>query len=415
LKVNRATALRKLLCFCALLLLVVLFSGCHTFRFYGQAIQGQYQILADQENIDELLKSPQTPAELKARFELIGALRSFANAHLHLRVDSHYQKYVDLRRPYVVWNVEAASELSMQPKTWWYPFVGSLDYRGYFTKNGATNYAAYLRSQGLDVSVGGVQAYSTLGWFKDPVLNTFVFESDAELAELLFHELGHQQAFARGDTEFNEAFATSVGQEGTRRWLRSRGHEAELAAYLTNLQRNDQFVHLVLRTRSRLEALYGDERDETGKIRPNPKPSRLQNEQIRKEKQLIINDLKREYTMLKSTWNGDSQYDGWFERELNNSHFNAIAAYYDLVPGFEQLLADNGGDLQKFYEAAKRLAKAPRTERHAALRLLAQRARPGLNPQNGLASAGATAPKPNGQPVREDRSQAAAAREIQTN
>src|SRR5512140_1396453 len=157
-------------------LVVVALCGCKTLTFYTQAARGQYQIFAHEHSIEALLRDPKTPEKLKKRFELLLALRVFADKELRLPVDGHYRKYVDLHRPFVVWNVQAAPEFSMEPKTWWYPLVGSLAYRGYFFQPYATNYAAYLRQQGYDVAVGGVEAYSTLGWFKDPVLNTFIFE-----------------------------------------------------------------------------------------------------------------------------------------------------------------------------------------------------------------------------------------------
>ncbi len=356
----------------AVLLLVVVaaVSGCHTLGFYGQALKGQYQIFANERTITKLLADTNTPAPLKARFELLLKLRTFAASDLKLPVDEHYQKYVDLQRPYVVWNVEAAPEFSLEAKTWWYPLVGSLEYRGYFSKPGATNYAGYLRRKGYDVSVGGVEAYSTLGWFKDPVLNTFIFEPDSELAEIIFHELGHQRVFARGDTDFNEAFATSVGEEGARRWLEGKGDTNALQRYEAHLHRNGQFVHLVQTTRAQLEALYGDERTENGKLRAARKtdaPSPV----LRQRKQEILDDMKHEYGRLRTDWGGDPEFDGWFQRPLNNAHLNSVAAYYDLVPAFEELLAQNGGDLEKFYQAAERLSKKPRTERHEELRALA--------------------------------------------
>jgi predicted aminopeptidase len=285
-------------------------------------------------------------------------------------VDDHYRKYVDVHRSYVVWNVEAAPEFSMQPKSWWYPLVGSLEYRGYFSKSGATNYARYLRAKGLDVSVGGVEAYSTLGWFKDPVLNTFIFEPDADLAEIIFHELGHQRVFARGDTDFNEAFATTVGQEGACRWLKAKGDTAARDQYLAHLQRNAQFVHLIMGTRAELEALYGDERTDDGKVKATNKKQNIPPEQLREQKRRIMADLKKRYAVLKAQWGGNTEFDDWFVHETNNSHLNSIAAYYDFVPAFEQILTANGGDLEKFYNAVERLSKKPKKERHEELRAL---------------------------------------------
>jgi predicted aminopeptidase len=362
--------LRKWLVAPALLLAVLAMSGCQTFSFYGQAIKGQYGIVAHQQRIEKLLGDPLTAPSLRAKFELVQSLRAFAEKDLKLPVDGHYQRYVDLHRPFVVWNVEAAPEFSLEPKGWWYPFVGSLEYRGYFSERDARNYAARLQKKGYDVYVGGVTAYSTLGWFKDPVLNTFVFDPEPDLAETIFHELGHQRVFASGDTDFNEAFATTVGQEGARRWLRAKGDRAALEKYLAELQRTRQFAQLLKRTRNRLETLYEDTRTDEGKLKAARKPRALPPEQLRREKQDLIARLQREYAQLKSQWGGDTEYDEWFARPVNNAQLNSVAAYYDLVPGFERLLQQNGGELGKFYEAADKLAREPKTERDNWLRTL---------------------------------------------
>ncbi len=367
-KTKRHSKLKKLVAVLLLAAVVVMVSGCKTLSFYAQAIKGQYQIFAHEQAVQKLLTDPKTPDRLKRRLEVVEQLRAFADKQLRLPVDGHYRKYVDLHRSYVVWNVQAAPEFSMQPKTWWYPLVGSLDYRGYFSRGSATNYAAYLRRKDLDVAVGGVQAYSTLGWFKDPLLNTFLFESDADLAEILFHELGHQRVFARGDTDFNEAFATTVGEEGARRWLRSVRTPVELDEYLAHLHRNDQFVHLVMKTRARLETLYGDERTSEGKVKATDRDKNVPQDRLRQQKEQIFSDMKREFAAVRKEWNGNKEFDWWFEHPINNAHLNSVAEYYDLVPGFERLLAQNGGDLEKFYEAAERLSKQPRRERDAWLK-----------------------------------------------
>ena len=278
-----ARRVRKWLVAPALLLAVLATTGCQSVSYYGQAIKGQYEIVARRERIEKLLADPHTPAPLKTKLQLVESLRAFATKDLKLPVDGHYQKYADVRRPFVVWNVEAAPEFSLEPKTWWYPIVGSLEYRGYFSERGATNYAVRLRKKGYDVYVGGVQAYSTLGWFKDPVLNTFVFEPEPDLAETLFHELAHQQVFASGDTDFNEAFATTVGQEGARRWLRAKGDKAAAEEYLVQLRRTAQFARLIQSTRERLEALYGDERTEAGKLEATKKRRAVPPAQLRQE------------------------------------------------------------------------------------------------------------------------------------
>jgi predicted aminopeptidase len=351
----------------ALALVVGVLSGCQTLSFYKQALKGQYQLFAHQERVEKLLADPHLPSSLRAKLQLVQDLRRFAGQELNLPVDGHYRKYVDVHRPFVVWNVEAAPEFSLESKTWWYPLVGSLKYRGYFSESMARDYANALRQKGYDVYTGGVEAYSTLGWFKDPVLNTFILLPEADLAETLFHELGHQRVFARGDTDFNEAFATTVGQEGARRWLRFKRDTGGYDSYLAELGRTTQFVHLIMETRQHLEALYGDQRTEDGKLKAAKKPP-LPTEDLRRQKQQVIEQLQKRYGQLKAQWGGDQGYGPWFAHEINNAKLNSVANYYDLVPGFEHLLNSNSGDLEKFYQAVERLSKKPKKERQTALR-----------------------------------------------
>jgi predicted aminopeptidase len=240
----------------------------------------------------------------------------------------------------------------LEPKTWWYPFVGRLAYRGYFSEKSAQDSGDRLRKKGFDVYVDGVEAYSTLGLFKDPLLNTFIDSSEPELAEVLFHELAHKRLFAAGDTDFNEAFATTVGQEGVHRWLRSKGDTRLLAQYDEEMARDRQFTDLITETRTRL-----------GKVYAGTQPGELES-----QKQRVYDDLRQQYADLKTKWNGYSGYDNWFAHDLNNAKLNTIANYNDLVPGFQRLLDVNGGDLNKFYDAAKRLSKIPKDQRHQKLR-----------------------------------------------
>jgi predicted aminopeptidase len=351
---------------------LVAVSGCNTITFYSQALKGQYQMFAHEKSAEKLIAAPQTPTELKQRLEYVRALRVFAADSLKLPVDGHYQKYADLGRPYVVWNVEAAPEFSLEPKAWWYPLVGSLEYRGFFAEPTARKYGTQLKKRGYDVYVGGVEAYSTLGWFKDPLLNTFIFNPDADLAETIFHELGHQRVFARGDTDFNEAFATTVGQEGARRWLRAKKDVAGAEEYEQELKRTREFVHLVMSTRGRLETLYGDERTEAGKIKATKKNRDVPPEKLRAEKEKVFAELRQSYAELKQSWGGDKSYDGWFGKQLNNAQLNSVAAYYDLLPGFERLLELQGGDLEKFYTEAEALAKKSKKERERWLRKMGE-------------------------------------------
>ena len=339
-------------------------TGCQTASFYFQAVRGQAQLLARRQSCEKLIADPKTPPDLKAKLQLAGKICDFAREELKLPVNGDYRCYADLGRPYAVWNVYDAPEFSMESKTWWYPIVGSLGYRGFFAERGARQYAAKLAGKGFDTYVEGVEAYSTLGWFKDPLLNTFIHQPEPVLVEILFHELAHQRLFASGDTDFNEAFATCVGQEGVRRWLRAENDPAALENYRGGLQRNSQFVQLVSEARKKLEALYGDERAEDGKIKAAKHSSVTASPQRHDAKQRILAELRHGYKNLKGNWGGYAGYEDWFARDLNNAQLNSIATYYDLVPAFERLLSTNDGDLEKFYAAVKQLAKLPKIERH---------------------------------------------------
>ena len=340
--------------------LALLTTGCDTTRYYRQAIAGQYQIVARQEKISTLLARTNTPPELRGQLELVLHLREFAERELHLKTGGHYAKYADLGRPFVVWNVYAAPEFSVEPKRWWYPVVGKLKYRGFFAEADARACAAQLAQEGYDVHVGGTEAYSTLGYFKDPVLNTFIHHPPADLAETLFHELAHQRLFASGDTDFNEAFATAVGEEGARRWLAQHGDAKARAEFELDLQRQRQFVALVLQARAALKKLYGE--NETASV-ATPRP--ILERQAAKEG--VITQLRADYEALKMSWNGYRGYDGWFQRPVNNARLNTIATYHTLVPAFQQLLARHGGDWPAFYAEAKALAATPKKGRHEKL------------------------------------------------
>jgi predicted aminopeptidase len=295
---------------------------------------------------------------VKQKLQLVLAVRQFAEKELRLPANGHYLAYADLGRPFAVWNVYAAPEFSLTPKSWWYPAVGRLEYRGYFSEKRARQYATELEKQGYDVYVGGVTAYSTLGWFQDPALNTFIWEDDSELAELLFHELAHQRLFVPGDTDFNEAFATAVAEEGLRRWMRSRNDATVNTALQAGFARTEQFVELVARGRARLDAVYGKSSLANDETSPTRK---------RREKQRIFEEMRADYERLKAEWGGDRHYDRWFSRRLNNAQLNTVQTYYHLVPAFRTLLQEHQGNLDRFYEAVQALAKLKKEERHLRL------------------------------------------------
>lgn len=332
-------------------------SGCQTIGFYAQAVNGQLAVWRATEPIDGLLENEQTDPTLRQRLVLVSEIRDFASHELGLPDNDSYRRYADLKRPYVVWNVFAAPEFSLEPVSWCFPFAGCVGYRGYFAQEAAQKFATRLKDEGLndmnlDVFVGGVPAYSTLGWFADPVLNTFIGYPDSELARLIFHELAHQIAYAPGDTMFNESFATTVELEGVDRWLARTGRSAQSQAFESARRRQQDFLDLVMRTRGVLNAIYEED---------------MADETKRSRKVDTYTHMREEYARLKEEWGGFSGYDLWFEESLNNAKLGSVAAYNQLVPAFQQLLAENGGTLEPFYEAVISLTKLTPEERSALL------------------------------------------------
>jgi len=335
--------------------------GCGSVGYYGQAVKGHWQIVARQTSCKKLLTDTNTPPAVRTQLELAQRLCDFARDELDLQAHGAYRRYADLQRPYVVWNVYATPPFSLEARTWWYPFVGSMDYRGYFSEQGARHYADKLASKGLDVYVEGVEAYSTLGWFNDPLLNTFLHHPEPILAEVLFHELAHQKVFAAGDTDFNEAFATVVAQAGVRRWLRANGETGGLARYEAALDRNRAFVRIVQRARGKLQQLYA--------VQTGTNAARL----LQVRKQQVFVELRQDFEELRVTSEGFAGYAPWFEGDLNNAKLNSVATYYDLVPAFDQLLTSRGGELEPFYETVEQLTRLSEADRHEQLAAISQR------------------------------------------
>ncbi len=327
------------------LLPALLVCSCGTVSFYTQAVGGQMEIWRKSRPNAKVLADASVADRVKQRLRLIEELRAFAASDLRLPTKS-FGKYCDLKRPYVVWVVFAAPEFSIEAKRWWYPFVGNLKYRGFFAEQDARKEGQRLRQQGLDVFVGGVEAYSTLGYFKDPVLNTFLHRSDHELAELIFHELTHAKAFIPGDTDFNEAFATANAEDGVRRWLRSKNDLAGLRAYEAGLQRSRKTVRLLLDTREKLKQVY------------SYTYRSIETERLAKQR-VFENMLRRAgaqgpQTKVRSQ-NGLSSW--------NNARLNTIATYYTLVPGFERLLKQHHGNLEAFHHEVASMRKLSDEER----------------------------------------------------
>lgn len=340
---------------CLLLLaaLAPLFCGCGTLRYYSQAVSGHLDLMRRAAPIDAQLGSDAVAAALKAKLQAVLRIRQFASRALGLPDNGSYKSYADLGRQYVAWNVFAAPEFSIEPIRSCYPFAGCVGYRAYFAEADAQAESAALRARGYDAHVGGVPAYSTLGWFDDPVLNTFIHYPEAELARLIFHELAHQLLYVKNDTRFNESFATTVEQAGVERWLVENGNERERAAFDRSQRRKREFVALVLKYRTILEQYYRQD---------------LPAQEMRLGKARRFADMEQEYRQLKASWDGFAGYERWFAGKPNNATLASVALYTELAPAFRALLEREGGDLPRFYAVAKELAKLPKEERDARMR-----------------------------------------------
>jgi len=333
-------------------------AGCTAIEFYWQGIAGQAEILARAKPISEVIEATPDPA-LKARLARARAIREFATRELALPDNRSYTSYADLGRPFVVWNVFAAPELSLSPRQWCFPVAGCVSYRGYFAEGDARAEAARLAAQGDDVHVGGVPAYSTLGYFDDPVLSTFVRYREVELARLIFHELAHQVVYVKDDSSFNESFATAVEEEGIARWLaaesskRDSAGAAALAADAARGQRvRADFRAMLASARARLAVLYAGSASD---------------EEKRAAKAAVFGEMRAGNERQKAASDGASTFDLWFAAGANNAGVVAAGLYADRVPQFKALLDAEQGDLVRFYGRVKALAALPKAEREPAL------------------------------------------------
>ena len=331
---------------------ILLLSSCSSLNYYWQGVVGQLELWRKAEPIADLIASAKLPAELNHKLSLALSIRTFASDELGLPENQSYRYYVKLARPFVVWNVVATPELSLEARQWCFPIAGCVNYRGYFDERMARGEAQRLQTQGDDVHVGGVPAYSTLGYFSDPVLSTFVHYSEVELARLIFHELAHQRIYVQDDTTFNESFAVVVEEEGIRRWLKQRNDRALEEEFTRRQQYRQGFRGLLLNSRSALTAVYAQS---------------LPDHEKRLHKARILNQLQADYQQLKHAWGGYSGYDYWFNQGINNASLAAQGLYEDKVAALRRLLHEENSDLRKFYRNVEVLAGLPAKQRQALL------------------------------------------------
>lgn len=304
--------------------------------------------MSAREPIDELLSSESTDAELKAKLQTLIDARKFAAETLKLPDNDSYSTYAATGRRFVTWNVVAAEEFSLRAKTWCFPVAGCVSYKGYYAEEDAIAYAKELSDENFDVNIGGATAYSTLGWFDDPVLDTMLNGGDIRYVGTLFHELAHQVLYIKDDSNFNEAFASFVEQEGLRIWLRSRGEPDRIERYNARLVRSAGFNELLKNTRSELVALYKED---------------IPDDVKRKRKQGVFDTMQQNYLSLKESWDGYSGYDGWFSREVNNARLISVATYRRFIPAFMAMYHEVDQDLPAFYALAKEVAQQDSEQR----------------------------------------------------
>ena len=352
-RISPATPFRALRA--ATLALALPLAGCSAAEFYWQGLKGQADLLSRARPIPEVVQD--TPdAALKAKLIRVQDMRAFASRELALPDNRSYTRYADLGRAYAVWNVFATPELALTARQWCFPVAGCVAYRGYFEEADARAEAARLAAEGLDVHVSGVPAYSTLGWFDDPVLSTFIRYRDAEVARLVFHELAHQVVYVKDDTSFNESFAVAVEEAGLARWQAAQAGSPDAAQFGVDVARMQRlrtdFRMLIRTTRDRLAALYASD---------------LPDDEKRARKAAIFAEMRAAHEQLKADSGGTVIFDRWFAGGANNAGIISAGLYADRVPQFAALLMEEGGDLPRFYERVKVLAALPKPERNQAL------------------------------------------------
>lgn len=318
-------------------------AGCASVSYLTQAAHGEWQILHARQPIARVIANPGTSPPLRSRLQLVEDARQFAVTALHLPDNASYRSYTDLHRPYVTWDVVAAPRFSVHPLRWCFPVAGCVNYRGYFHQRAARAFAAHLAARGDDVDIEGVTAYSTLGHLPDPVLSTMMHYGELDLVGTLFHELAHQLLYVPGDSRFDESFAMTVQAEGVARWLAAHGRSAELQRYLDEQRVQDRIDHVFVSGRARLARLYAEPLS----------PARMAS-----EKQAILKDIAARALAIERQQPGDPGDQDWLRSGLNNASLALMGTYADCVPGFEGLLRKSGGDLPRFYAAARAASRS---------------------------------------------------------
>ena len=332
----------------ALIATIIGLTACGNISYYYQATKGQLDLLRKRTPVSQLINDRETPEPLRQRLILADQIRRYGISQLGLEGSKGFSQYSDLGRKYVTWNIVAAPEYSVNPKTWCFPIAGCVAYKGFFKQSQAIEEADLLRDQGYDILLYGVSAYSTLGWFADPLLNTFINYPDTDLAALLFHELAHQIVYVKDDSAFNEAFATAVEIEVLNNWLIQKGNQTEILALQQMREKQNRITEMVLDFRQRLKKAYQS-------------PDKAQ------RKVELFAQMREAYEEVKQNENNTPYYDWWFSQDLDNADLIAVATYYRLVPAFSKMIENARGNLAEFFNQVKILANKSPSDRDAAL------------------------------------------------
>ena len=335
-------------------LAMTLLSACTTGAYLWQATTGHLQVLAASRDISEVVALPDTNDKLRRQLEYVQRIREYSIKSLSLPENKSYTAYAELNRPYVVWNVIAAPVDSLDLKTWCFPFTGCISYKGFYREADAIALGNQLRTEGLDVAVLGVPAYSTLGFTPDPVLSTFINYPVGELARLIFHELAHQVIYIADDTMFNESFATAVEELGVQAWLAQPGNEELRIQYETFDRRRVAFRAMLAKAQADLKTLYANRGE-------------LPDDDVLLAKNQRFEALRQEYELLKKSWGGWSGYDRFMAEDLNNAKLGVSGLYTFHVPAFKALFERCGSRYPVFYEAVQWLGEQPAEQRESML------------------------------------------------
>jgi predicted aminopeptidase len=332
------------------IVITVVVAGCSTMSYYGQAVMGQSTIIMQSRSVDKLLQDNDINADLRTKLELSQEIRQYAIERLALPDSGSYTKYAQLNRKHVVWNVFATLAHSVVPQTWCYPIVGCVAYKGFFSHARAIKFARKLELKGYDVHIAGVDAYSTLGYFDDPLLSTFIDYPSVDLAGLLFHEMAHQKLYIADDTVFNESFASTVAQAGVKQWLTSTGKDDEFAVYMKRQKLRNETIALMVDGREQLQKLFNEN---------------LSERNLDEMKKFIFSRLYTKYIIILSSFGLDSSHVGYRRSEFNNALVASFGIYNRYKPVFMDIILKSAGNFAVFYMEVMKLAQLPPEQREA--------------------------------------------------